>query len=106
MRASFNDAACLGRTGFFSPEALSSLKMQRRFRTSSFLFQQSRLSLKSSAQYAFQGVEFMFLSKRQPSFEPAAFLQNTQHVVEMQGFCPKETALLSPKKHFRSDFFQ
>jgi hypothetical protein len=47
----------------------------------------------------------MFLSKRQPSFEPAAFLQNTQHVVEMQGFCPKETALLSPKKHFRSDFF-
>ena len=48
----------------------------------------------------------MLLSKRQPSFEHAAFLQNTQHVVEMQGFCPKETASLSPKKHFRSDFFQ
>lgn len=48
----------------------------------------------------------MFLSRGQPSFEHAAFLHKTQHVVEMQGFCPKEIALLSSKKHFRSDFFQ
>ena len=58
------------------------------YRTSSFLFQQSRLSLKSSAQYSFQGVEL------------CSFLEDNL-LLSMQNFCKKRSTLLRCKVSVR-----